>query len=152
VDSLKENLITFVTMEIQDRLQMVMKMNNLNASQFADRIGVQRSSISHILTGRNKPSLDLIQKTLEHFPRVNADWLLTGKVKEVEEEVTIKTVVNQVNLVYDEDPAPYGNATARSSEEQSHLTKVTETKSDPEIEKIIWFYTDGSYRVFSPKD
>jgi len=135
-------------MEIQDRLQMVMKMNNLNASQFADRIGVQRSSISHILTGRNKPSLDLIQKTLEHFPRVNADWLLTGKVKEVQEEVTIKTVVNQVN---DEDPAPYGKTTNRSGEDRSHSTVDTGVKSDPEIEKIIWFYTDGTYRVFSPK-
>src|SRR5690606_6672337 len=76
-------------MGIQNRLQMIMRMNNLNASQFADKIGVQRSSISHIISGRNKPSLDFIQKTLEHFPRVNADWLVTGKMREDSDQTTI---------------------------------------------------------------
>jgi transcriptional regulator with XRE-family HTH domain len=132
-------------MEIQERLQLVMKMNNLNASQFADRIGVQRSSISHMLTGRNKPSLDLIQKTLAHFPRVNADWLLTGKVKEQEEETTLKSLTS---LVKEEDPE-FNNVKVKP-ENKNLQTEFSTPANESEIEKIIWFFKDGSYRIFSP--
>jgi transcriptional regulator with XRE-family HTH domain len=56
-----------------------MKSRNLNAAQFADEIGVQRSSVSHILTGRNNASLDFILKVLQRYPTIDTDWLLTGK-------------------------------------------------------------------------
>jgi len=62
-----------------DRIQLILKVNNLTASRFADEIGVQRSSISHILSGRNMPSLDLIQKILKRFPEIDSEWLLNGK-------------------------------------------------------------------------
>jgi transcriptional regulator with XRE-family HTH domain len=52
---------------------------SLNASAFADKIGVQRSSLSHLLSGRNKPSLDFILKILEVFPDVDLYWILNGK-------------------------------------------------------------------------
>jgi transcriptional regulator with XRE-family HTH domain len=61
-----------------DRIQLILKVHNLTASRFADEIGVQRSAISHILSGRNMPSLDLIQKILRRFPEINSDWLLNG--------------------------------------------------------------------------
>ena len=60
------------------RIQLIMKSRNISAAQFADEIGVQRSSVSHILTGRNNPSLDIILKILQRFPEVNSDWILTG--------------------------------------------------------------------------
>jgi antitoxin component HigA of HigAB toxin-antitoxin module len=50
----------------------------LNASAFADKIGVQRSSLSHLLSGRNKPSLDFI-KILDVFPDVDLYWMINGK-------------------------------------------------------------------------
>lgn len=62
-----------------DRIQLILKVNNLTASRFADEIGVQRSSISHILSGRNMPSLDLIQKILRRYPEIDSEWLLNGK-------------------------------------------------------------------------
>ncbi len=62
-----------------DRIQLILKVNNLTASRFADEIGVQRSSISHILSGRNMPSLDLIQKVLKRYPEIDPDWLLNGR-------------------------------------------------------------------------
>ena len=127
-------------MSIQNRLQLIMRMNNLNASQFADKIGVQRSSVSHIISGRNKPSLDFIEKTLLHFPRVNADWLITGKVKE---EVSTTPEVNQHDSkVQEESGVNYSKAPA---DNELELLKTAE------IEKIIWFFTDGSYRVFENK-
>jgi transcriptional regulator with XRE-family HTH domain len=61
-----------------DRIKLILKVHNITASRFADEIGVQRSSISHIVSGRNLPSLDLIQKILKRFPDINSEWLLNG--------------------------------------------------------------------------
>lgn len=69
-------------MLIQERIQLILKMHHLSPSAFADKIGVQRSNISHVLSGRNKPGLDFLEKILIHFPRVNAHWLITGKTEE----------------------------------------------------------------------
>lgn len=65
--------------EIISRIRKIISDNNLSNSSFADRIGVARSSISHILSGRNNPSLDIIIKILHSFDEINADFLLTGK-------------------------------------------------------------------------
>jgi transcriptional regulator with XRE-family HTH domain len=56
-----------------------MEDHSLSSSQMADKIGVQRSAISHILSGRNKPSLDFILKLLRAFSDVSSDWLLKGE-------------------------------------------------------------------------
>lgn len=61
------------------RLDSLLEYYNLNAASFADKIGVQRSSLSHLLSGRNKPSLDFILKILEVFPEVDLYWILNGK-------------------------------------------------------------------------
>ncbi|MHC1707633.1 MAG: helix-turn-helix domain-containing protein [Bacteroidales bacterium] len=62
-----------------DRIALLLKAKNISASQFADEIGVQRSSISHVLSGRNKPSLEFVQKILKRYPEINPDWILFGK-------------------------------------------------------------------------
>lgn len=62
-----------------DRISLILRTKNINASQFADEIGVQRSSISHVLSGRNKPSLEFVQRILKRYPEINPDWLLFGK-------------------------------------------------------------------------
>lgn len=64
---------------MKDRISLLIKAKNLTAAQFADEIGVQKSSISHILSGRNNASLDFIQKVLLCYPEVNMEWLMFGK-------------------------------------------------------------------------
>jgi len=64
---------------MKDRITLLIKAKNLTAAQFADEIGVQKSSISHILSGRNNASLDFIQKILVSYPEVNMEWLMFGK-------------------------------------------------------------------------
>jgi transcriptional regulator with XRE-family HTH domain len=71
-----------------------MKSRNLNAAQFADAIGVQRSSVSHILTGRNNASLDFLLKVLQRYPEIDTDWLLIGKGVMMR-----KASVNAINIV-----------------------------------------------------
>ena len=56
-------------------------MEGLSPSQFADKLGVQRSGVSHLLSGRNKPSFEFINKMLVAFPKINPDWLITGNGK-----------------------------------------------------------------------
>ena len=64
---------------MKDQLNKIMEAEGMNPAKFADEIGVQRSSISHILSGRNKPSFDFISKVLKRFSGINAEWLITGK-------------------------------------------------------------------------
>jgi transcriptional regulator with XRE-family HTH domain len=64
---------------MKERIILLIKAKNLTAAQFADEIGVQKSSISHIISGRNNASLDFIQKVLLCFPEVNMEWLMFGK-------------------------------------------------------------------------
>ena len=66
--------------KIIERIKRIISDSGLSNSSFADKIGVPRSSISHILSGRNNPSLDLIIKILRNFDDINADFLLKGEV------------------------------------------------------------------------
>ncbi|NVN96052.1 MAG: helix-turn-helix transcriptional regulator [Bacteroidetes bacterium] len=89
-----------------DRILLILKTQNLSSSQFADEIGVQRSSISHILSGRNNPSLEFVTKILKRFPDINSDWIIFGKgsmykvnaEKSVSETIEIKKQSLQPNL------------------------------------------------------
>lgn len=113
-------------MTLIDRIKYLMKLNDLSASAFAEKIGVQRSSISHILSGRNKPSLEFIEKILTQFPNVNADWLLQGKTK-----------------TNDPTPAPSSDQPTKQKE-----TASTPPSSDKKVKKIVVFYTDNTFEEF----
>ena len=62
-----------------ERILLILKTKNISSSQLADEIGVQRSNISHILSGRNKPSLEFIKKILDRYKDINMEWLINGK-------------------------------------------------------------------------
>ena len=63
---------------MKDRIRQIIDSEELTQSEFAQRVGVQRSNISHILSGRNKPSVDFLQKLLSKFTHLNIEWILTG--------------------------------------------------------------------------
>ena len=112
-------------MELIDRFKYLMKLNNLTASAFADEIGVQRSSMSHILSGRNKPSLELIQKVLTRFPKVSADWLIAGVTSTEKIELPQNAVSSTVLTSSPTPPLNKGN-----------------------IKKIVVFYDDNTFEEF----
>ena len=75
-------LITFVIVNftyMKERLLEFLRTENKSSAQLAEEIGVQPSGISHILSGRNNPSLDFILKMLEKYQFLSTDWLLFGK-------------------------------------------------------------------------
>ena len=88
------------------RVEIILDYYSLNASSFADKIGVQRSSMSHLLSGRNKPSLDFILKIIDIFPDVDLYWILNGKgvfpkKTEIDENLKSNTIVSNLD-----DPTP----------------------------------------------
>lgn len=127
-------------MLISDRVRMIMKSQNLNASEFADRIDVKRSNLSHILSGRNKPSLDFLMKLLQVYPKVNAGWLILGEnnegVYKGNEKEYIIPKKNQQITVEDNYEAPV-------------LSKVTQGKTD--IDRVLIFFKDGTFKNYSPE-
>lgn len=134
-------------MEIKDRLKLIMKMHNLTASAFADKIGVQRSSISHIMSGRNYPSLDFIEKTLNSFPRVNAGWLITGKQQgSTGLETEIDNKPSQSAKHQDND-----NIQTETEIEEVPVQKAKE-ESNQEIDKIVVFYKNGTFKAYKQMD
>ena len=123
-------MITFVTMELKERIATVMKVNQHNASSFADLLGVQRSSLSHILNGRNNPSLDFIAKLLKKFPNVDANWLITG----------IEPAKQRLQQNRDLKP-----------KEVSNKVKGSAPGSDERrIDKIVVLYSDNSFDEYEP--
>ncbi|OMQ09111.1 helix-turn-helix transcriptional regulator [[Flexibacter] sp. ATCC 35103] len=140
------------------RLEIILDYYALNASSFADRIGVQRSSMSHLLSGRNKPSLDFVMKILEVFPDVDLYWILNGKgsFPKNNEEVleTVKTPA----------PASQENFTGGDLFSQINYKEVQKTETTPspeiknqnlipeqgEIEKIVIFYKNGTFKAYNP--
>lgn len=83
---------------MKDRIILLIKAKNLTAAQFADEIGVQKSSISHIISGRNNASLDFIQKVLLCYPEVSMDWLMFGKGPIFKSTDTIANASNDGHL------------------------------------------------------
>lgn len=64
---------------MQDRLKQFLTMENISPARFAEVMGIQRSGISHLLSGRNKPSFEFIQKMMTAYPDINYEWLILGK-------------------------------------------------------------------------
>ena len=79
-------------MNERERIELLMKCYDLSPSQFADRTGIQRASVSHIISGRNKPSLEVMLKVYDAFPGVDMKWLMTG-VGEVPVRQTVQDTV-----------------------------------------------------------
>ena len=135
-----------------ERILEILKIKNLSPAQFADLIGVQRSSISHLISGRNKPSLEFIQRILKTFPEINTDWMLSGK----------GPITNLENYRNEEENPPAD----LFQTEQVNQEKIPEPKKpepekvqkkkwiDPEgkkIEKIVCFYKDNTFREYLPE-
>ncbi|RAJ11994.1 helix-turn-helix domain-containing protein [Olleya aquimaris] len=135
--------------EFSKRLQKIIDYYGESASSFAEKIGVQRSSISHILSGRNKPSLEFVLKVLASFPEVELYWLMNGKGQFPKSDATIKTEQqNSKNInqdLFTESENKNNSNPIVSESEKNSIKKTSEGKT---IERIVIFYTDGSFSNF----
>ena len=84
-----------------------MEYKELKSSVLADTIGVNRATISHILSGRNNPSIDFLEKLLSAYPNINANWLITGigymsTINETQ-DVKVSKKIGKVVVFYDDN-------------------------------------------------
>lgn len=136
---------------MRSRIQKLIGAENLTPTRFADIIGVQRSAISHIITGRNNPSFDLIQKILSKFPRVSSEWLIMGRGE------MYKTTVQQRLFDFDQGlppgqtQKPIESHESKPFKDEPVCIKPPENqKNEPGIERIIIFFNDKSFREYYP--
>jgi len=126
-----------------DRILTIIKLKNLTPSQFADEIGVQRSGISHLISGRNKPSLEFVLKILNRFPDIDPTWLLFGiKKPDLETTSFITTEASVVKSITEPQPE-------KKNKISQELERVEKTESL--IEKIVILYKDNSFKEYNPK-
>ncbi len=164
-------------MNDRERIELIMKSYGLTPSQFADRAGVQRASVSHILSGRNKPSLEVMLKIFEAFPGLDMQWLMTGKgsapvVNASQESAVLQTkpvaavqselfsAVQSVAVdsvaeaapqkVVQHRPAVPVERVPRRSSRVATAASASQA-AVKRIKEIRVYYTDGTYEVLCPE-
>ena len=133
---------------MQVQIQEILAKERLSSSQFADRIGVQRSSVSHVLSGRNKPGFDFIQKILAAFPEINGDWLITGSGEMYKKKLPsgdLFEVKNEVQSLDNVETTERKPVTLNIKKPEKEEGKVQKRR---EIERVIVFYTDRTFREY----
>ncbi len=119
-------------MDLNSRVQKIINYSELSSSEFADEIGVQRSNISHVLSGRNKPSLDFLMKIKDRFPEIQWEWLIEGKGSMVFAENEAASTPSSYSLeeskINDDEPIITGLFSIPSQEDEN--TKQEEVKSE----------------------
>lgn len=123
-------------MELIDRFRYILKINQMNPSAFADEIGVQRSSVSHVLSGRNKPSMEFIQKVLQRFPKIDAAWLIAGSK---DGQLPLEMLDNAA-----EEREEASIDSARKLPDQDQVNDVQSKK----VVKVLVFYDDNTFEEF----
>ena len=111
--------------KFRERLKKLIETEGLTASKFAEKIGTQRSSVSHVLSGRNKPSLDFVIKVTNAFKDISLDWLINGGPSE-----EISKESNKLT------PTP------------SLPEKLEKLSVNKKIKEIGFFYMDGTFKIF----
>ncbi|MBX9888947.1 MAG: helix-turn-helix domain-containing protein [Flavobacteriaceae bacterium] len=142
------------------RLEIILDYYSLNASGFADKIGVQRSSLSHLLSGRNKPSLDFLLKILDVFPEVDLYWILNGKgsfpknnevivEKNLNTPPTFPNTENEIGNLFSDDKKENTTTTNFEKTEKSTPSPL-QKNNESEIDKIVIFYKNGTFKSYVP--
>jgi len=160
-------------MDEKDKIEKIMQIENMNSVQFASEIGIQGSTLSHILNGRNNPSLEVLKKILNRFRTINSDWLIldSGTMYRNEKYSQSPTLfpsddeIDSNTTIYNEkiDKKFTSDFSLNKNESQVTEIKATNTpvnviQSVPKIEipsksvkKIIVYYTDNTFQEFETK-
>lgn len=127
------------------RLQKILEFYDISAATFAEAIDVGRSSISHILSGRNKPSLDFVMKVVQTYPEVELYWLLNGKgtfppqnSKEPEKKISVVENAGKDSSLQSGPEVP----------DTKDIFKIPQEHEAKRVIKVILLYEDGSFEAF----
>ena len=153
---------------MKDRLQRFLELEQLTPAKLADILGIQRSGLSHILAGRNKPGFDLIQKMLVKFPALNADWLITGRGKiykesnsTAENKFSSTLFANTEKLIEEIKPlspplsSDLKDDTSEIMESEPFRNEINEDfpatgRKKSILKKVILIYSDNTFSEYLP--
>ena len=142
-------------LEMKDRIAHIIRAKNLTAAEFALRLGIQPSNISHLLSGRNNPSLDFVKKLKETFPEYNLDWIIFGRGPvTVSEPFVESTPVRQLpsEEVQKKKDELLQDESLFSQNENVDLTlKRLASSTDSVLKQIILVYSDNTFELFFPR-
>lgn len=139
---------------MKDRIQKYIDYKNINAGEFAVILEVQRSNISHILNGRNKPSAAFIEKMLIAFPDLNARWLITGQGDMIEPNDKTDEVEPPTRPLQKEVEFPEGN---NKSASPVNLAESNTAHSLPpnimgeNVDSVLLLFSDGTFTTFKKR-
>lgn len=144
---------------MNERIREFLISENKSSAQFAEEIGVQPSGISHILSGRNNPSLDFVIKMLERYRNISSDWLLFGNGPMYKESKMPLLFDNSEPVRSRTDPGQVDTEISdmRSGDEGTDQNKpISEMEHSHRgkkdlIVKIVWFYDNNSFEEFYPR-
>ena len=144
---------------MKDRLLHLIKSEGLTSSLLADELGVQRSGISHILSGRNNPSFDFLQKILGRFPKINAEWLILGKgsmYKATEAKLSelFSNIENtSVIPVITENSNDLSPVEGKKNDSSAQAPKILSLEEPQKIiDKMIIMYKDKTFAIYTQDD
>ena len=150
----------------KERIEKVMQAEGLNATQFASEIGIKTPTLSHILSGRNNRSVDVLKKILDRYRTINSDWLILGIGQMYRDSKKSQTPTLFENMdEIDTKSAGYGrnivekNVTEESISyikpiaDSSQTIKIPPVTTDKSkfIKKIIVYYDDNTFQEFEAK-
>lgn len=129
------------TQDFVHKLEIILNYFNLSASAFADRIGVQRSSLSHLLSGRNKPSLEFVIKITEAFPEVDLYWFLFNKG-------TFPSSLSTETILKNEEIQLKNKETTKA---EINKTEKNLYHNQEDVDKIVLFFKNGTFKTYFPQ-
>ncbi|WP_299821805.1 helix-turn-helix transcriptional regulator [uncultured Pontibacter sp.] len=140
-----------------ERIKVLMEYKGLTSTQFADTVEVPRAVISHILSGRNKPSLEVITKIVAAFPEVSVNWMLLGEgemLKALAPPVApVSDVLKEPLLPSDKQPTAPAKPVDNDKVQNKSIpdsAAAASTHQDKAIEQIVVFYTDKTFTAYKP--
>ena len=146
---------------MKDRIIQIMEMENLSSTLFAEKLGISKAVVSHILNGRNNPSLDVVSRIIQEMPYINSDWLINGDGKMLKDGYDEKKILQNKDLFANE---PLNSIGRYNNSKESPLSIGDETENDVQsiaseqlrpvvtsakkITQIIIYYDDNTFDTF----
>lgn len=148
---------------MKDRIRLIMEKENLTPAKFADMVGINRAVISHILNGRNNPSLDVVTKILGDLDYINPEWLINGTGNMYKNGIDPESIRKEPDLFNQREIFPGESKRSAENHEDTSLnnqevsTQHTENKQvasvskhEKKITQIIIYYNDNTFERFNP--
>ncbi len=131
---------------MQERLLQLLAAENISQSEFAQKIGVSGSNVTHIISGRNNPSYEFLIRVASHYPAVNLDWLLLGKGKMYRESPAAAAAISPAEVPSDGTLFDDDENIAFSERQDTPSDTPKDSDNQRKAVRVTVFYDDGTFQ------